>query len=97
MFPLWNVFVVNQIGDLSEQHSNVLRVCQPVLSTSPHCSWYSHLFYFVERGSRLRKVKTKPLEKKNLQYDTTLQCNILATAGMCQILIFPLVQLEMES
>ena len=101
MFPFWNVFVVNQVCDLSEQHSNILWVCQPVLSTSPHRSWYSHLFYFVERGSRLRrrKVKRKALERTSLQCNTTLQSNILANARrMCRILIFSssLEQLEME-
>lgn len=102
MFPFWNVFVVNQVCDLSEQHRSILCVCQPVMSTSPHRGRHSHLLYFVERGSRLRrgKGKTKALERTSLHCDTAPQCNIRPNARrMCQVHIFSssLGQLDMES
>lgn len=83
VFPFWNVFVVNQVCDLSEQHGNILWVCQPVLSTSPHSSWYSHLLHFVERRSRLRseKVKTKALEQVS---SMVLNCSAIYYTSNCR-------------
>lgn len=57
MIVVWDLLVVDKVGDFREQIFSVLGICHNILSSAPHGRWDPHLSDVVHRRCKLNEMR----------------------------------------